>query len=85
MYMIGHLTYSTLNTGDMFWTLCGQNTSLLPMQLGQTSQSPYAFNELLSPSALIPQREQHIAFNAMQQLCNLYSCCLTPCVGRMKA
>ncbi len=29
MYMIGHLTYGTLNTGDMFWTLCGQNTLLL--------------------------------------------------------
>lgn len=74
MYMIGHLTYSTLNTGDMFWTLCGQNTSLLPVQLGRISQSP-----------IDPQREQHIAFNAMQQLCNHYSYCLTPCVGRMKA
>ena len=55
MYMIGHLTYSTLNTGDMFWTLCGQNTSLLPVQLGGISQSP-----------IDPQREQHIASNAMQ-------------------
>ena len=29
--------------------------------------------------------ENRDLFNAMQQLCNLYSCCLTPCVGRMKA
>ena len=27
---------------------------------------PYSFSELSSPSSLIPQREQHISFNAMQ-------------------
>lgn len=36
-------------------------------QYGYGTAKPYAFNELLSPSALIPQREQHITFNAMQQ------------------
>ena len=29
MYMIGHLTYGTLNTGDMVWTFFGQNRLLL--------------------------------------------------------
>ncbi|MBO5540667.1 MAG: hypothetical protein J5980_06960 [Muribaculaceae bacterium] len=58
MYMIAHLTYGTLNTGDMFWTLCGQNMSLLPVQLelGRISQS-----------LIVPAREQHISFYAMQQ------------------
>ena len=42
----------------MVWTLCGQNTLLLPVQLelGRISQS-----------LIVPAREQHISFNAMQQ------------------
>ncbi len=36
-------------------------------QYGYGTAKPYAFNELLTASALIPAREQHISFNAMQQ------------------
>ena len=36
-------------------------------QYGYGTAKPYAFSELLSTSVLVPQREQHIAFNAMQQ------------------
>lgn len=36
-------------------------------QYGYGTAKPYAFNELMTPSSLIPQREQHISFNAMQQ------------------
>lgn len=36
-------------------------------QLGYGTTRPYAFSELLSPSTIVPQREQHIAFNAMQR------------------
>ncbi len=36
-------------------------------QYGYGTSKPYAFNELMTPSSLIPQREQHISFNAMQQ------------------
>ncbi len=36
-------------------------------QYGYGTARPYAFNELMTPSSLIPQREQHISFNAMQQ------------------
>ena len=58
MYMIGHLIYGTLNAGSTVWTLCGQDTLLLPVQLelGRISQS-----------LIVPARDQHIAFNAMQQ------------------
>ena len=35
-------------------------------QYGYGTAKPYAFSELLSTSAFVPQREQHIAFNAMQ-------------------
>lgn len=34
---------------------------------GNGTSQPYAFSELSSPSSLIPQREQHISYNAMQQ------------------
>ncbi|MBQ7205215.1 MAG: hypothetical protein IJS04_05155, partial [Muribaculaceae bacterium] len=33
-------------------------------QYGYGTARPYAFNELMSPSPLIPQRDQHISFNA---------------------
>ena len=36
-------------------------------QYGYGTAKPYAFNELLTASPLIPAREQHISFNAMQQ------------------
>ncbi len=36
-------------------------------QYGYGAAKPYAFNDLLTASPLIPAREQHISFNAMQQ------------------
>ena len=36
-------------------------------QYGYGTARPYAFNELMSPSPLIPLRDQHISFNAMQR------------------